>query len=443
MGRLCRKIGRGVKEALEGGADAVAKALREVRRKIRAKRKDIAELDKSIDGLEDGNMSAEAKRQAKEAYEKLKEKYQKELDDLERERRRLEDIQGSVQSGTDKIDEVISALEEQDSRLTTMSFIEAARVIETTVDEILFEDSGAQPPCDDDLAHVSLLTTVDVDYLADLLSDEGLDAWAESVGLPSPRSMDRPAGLAARTLYGAIAPGLDDMGFGLRDSKRNPVDRAIFELFDEAITRTSELPAELLHAERAYQRASAHRIAEYVMFDVAPGGLEAGIPLRGGDGAEARLRIQKLHIVGRRDAERNRLLVKGLLAVVGLDFVMDELDDDDTFGAVVSLLTAGLWLRAAVLFARLLWRVLRSPRLWERLVKRYGRFGALRFLAGLGGRLSPALLAGLIAYAWYDIFAEWTERKQRWDEELRKLYHESDAASKDEIFKSNLGYIPA
>ncbi|MCO7224286.1 hypothetical protein [Pleionea sp. CnH1-48] len=442
MGRLCRKVSRGIKEAAEAGANATKRALREIAKKIRDKQKEIDDLRKAIDDVDNGNFDEKVKKQMKKALQELKEQAEKELGDLREQQRKLRKIQNNSNASYDKLNDIVEVLEDNDEHLKQLSFVEASIEIEKAIDEALV---GAEP----DEALIGFdenfdFRKVDVEYIAELISDEGLENWARVVGLPAPSEFSGSRRMAARIVYGTVAPGLEDMGFQLSEHPCDPVAATIREFYQEAIDKTAEQSEETLQEERAYQLASPNRLQEYAYFQMAPGNDKVIDPCIDEETAEeeAKLKIKKAYLVGKRDAERNKMLIKGLLAVFGLDFLVEDIDGDDSWDIIIQLLIAGQWLLAAAKFARLIWRIVRTPRLWRRLVQRYGRFGALRFLAGLGGRLVPAVLAGLIAYAWYDIFKEWKKKKAGWDKKLKQLYQDSDVPNKDEIFKANLGYIP-
>jgi hypothetical protein len=274
--------------------------------------------------------------------------------------------------------------------------------------------------------------------LRQILTDAGLDTWARKNGLAIPSSLRGKKSLAARVFYGEVAPGLDSIGLTASLAEYPELKGLVRELFDDVIEDLSKEPLVTLQRERLFRQQLPAQIQE--LGDQAPG------PLRQEDDSCVELKIEKKTIIDLRATDRNHQLLKGLLAIFGLDMIVDlifeDAEDKSTWSSILDALIIGDWALAAVKLAKIIWKLLTSKALRDRFIKRFGRWGLARFLFGLTGKLVPAILAALLALNWYLIWKQWQEKAAIWDARLKELYDASKCPNKDEIFMGNLGYIP-
>jgi hypothetical protein len=272
--------------------------------------------------------------------------------------------------------------------------------------------------------------------------------------------------LAARVIYGEIAPILEALGYSAaiqgEDADLAPL---LNDLYSDLIEKMRHEPKGLLERERLIRQRWPILIDEVTKLDLppilpdelrreAPKAPDKG-PAAPGDisgRAELKLTLAKTTILQARATDRNWSLLKGVFATLGLDFLIDIgrdiFDDEYRKGAedFIALLVAGLFVKAVEKIIAWIWRlvklVLTKAGLWEKLVEKYGRLKLLRFLGGLAGRLSPVILGALIAYGWYQVWREWQEKDKVYQEQLKQLYRQYSGTNRDTIFMKNLGYLP-
>ncbi|MEW6705785.1 MAG: hypothetical protein AB1430_13150 [Pseudomonadota bacterium] len=462
MGRLCRAAKRLIDDALEEGEEAARRARRAARAARDAAKRKVDDTKKALDELPPKGQGTEIQEEMRKALEELLEDYEKELREAVEALRKLGEVASAYDRGKRSIDEAFAMLDERDGEFRDRSFEEASTRILA-----LLEARFGKPPRQDPVeardpcppfasaADLDLVRdarpAIDLDALALLLSDTGLDRFARSIGMPSPSEMDCKLTLPARVFYGAVAPGLTRFELA-RDLAGGSAFAAplVRELMAEAIELTARVPAATLQRERAFQLAEPVRLAEFAQLQVLGGfyfevqGAAAGEVLKQQSERRRLMLQQKAFVLGRRARARNLKLAQGLLAVFGLDFLLDE-EDQDALDKILNFYIISEWVLGSIELLALIVRLLSKPKLWEKLVKRYGRFGAIRFLAGLGGRLVPALMAAAIAYAWYDIYQEWLKDAAEFDRDLRRIYDSvtvAEVPDRDEVFMKNLGYIP-
>ena len=470
MGRLCRAAKRLIDDAGEAAETAAKRALREARAAKAAAKRKVDDTAKAIDELPPKGTGTELQEETRKIYEDLKKGYDEELKKATEALDRLQGVSRAYDDGRRRVDDALAMLDRRDAEFRGLSFEAASTRILALLQE-LPRRPGKPPPPEDpcppfaSAADFALLDApppvVDLDARARLLSDAGLDGFARSLGATPPSQLAPALQLPARVFYATVAPGLSrlelarDLGGGSAF-----VAPMVRELFDDAIAATARVPVAALQRERAFQCAEPLRLAEFARLQALPGlvfqvrgeaadGLarddgRGGRGTRKGDAARRRLIQQKTFVLARRAQARNRRLAQGLLAVFGLDFLLEE-EDQEALDRVLNYFVIGEWLLGAVALLALILRLLAHPRLWEKLVRRYGRLGAIRFLAGLGGRLVPALMAAAIAYAWVEICREWLQDAAAFDRELRAFYDAAPAdevPDRDAIFIANLGYVP-
>ena len=294
-----------------------------------------------------------------------------------------------------------------------------------------------------------LYKSVNLKKLRKLLSDKGLDKWAKKHGLPVPSEMAPQRCLAARTFYGEIAPGFESLKLKKSVKEFPYLKETIVESVNETIDFLEKQPPDELEKERSVRMSLPAHIKEFGKYP--PGG--SFLRARGGDErGDSRvdpcdlLIAEKAVVIGLRAGDRNKQLLKGALSIVGLDIVIDLLEEDEEDRSFLTLvldaLIVGDWALAVKRLVTLTRRFLARPGLWSKFVKRFGRFGALKYIIGVSGRLVPAILIISIAVNWALIYAEWREKAAEYDERFKQIYDGSDCGKKDKIFKENLGYIP-
>jgi hypothetical protein len=294
--------------------------------------------------------------------------------------------------------------------------------------------------------------TANLAALRRTLSNAGLNSFARRLGLPVPANLPAKKRLAALVFYGDIAPGIESLRItaGLRE---DPYLKPIFrELALEVIERLAREPKELLERERAIRLRLPDHIREIAQLR-AGGQLRSGEVLRRGgkqeqeeDDACLELRIDKAAIIEARASSRNNQILKAILAIFGLDAIIDiieeEFQDRTLLDNIIDLLTIGDWVAAAFKLISIVKRLLAKPGLLRKIIKRLGRWGTARLLLGLGGKLIPAVFAGLLIVNWVLIWRDWKERDAEFQARFKELYDESTCPQKDRIFMENLGYVP-
>lgn len=278
----------------------------------------------------------------------------------------------------------------------------------------------------------------DTSRLRRILTDAGLDAWARKNGFAIPSSLPGKKSLAARVFYGEVAPGLDNIGLTASLAEHPELRGLVRELFDDVIEDLSKEPVATLRRERLFRQQLPAQIQE--LGDQAPG------PVRQEDDSCTELKLEKKAIIDLRATDRNHQLLKGLLAIFGLDMIVDLIFEDEedksTWSSILDALIIGDWAVAAAKLFKIIWKLATSKALRDRFIKRFGRWGLARFLFGLTGKLVPAVLAALLALNWYLIWKQWQEKAAAWDARLKELYDASTCPNKDGVFMVNLGYIP-
>ncbi|MDJ0993967.1 MAG: hypothetical protein QNI90_10360 [Dinoroseobacter sp.] len=432
MGIVCRAGKRIIDDAAEFAEETLRRKRREARRARNAARREVRDADRALRELEtDGSYTGELKREMRKVLEKVREDAQKKLDKAQKDLDDLGDISSAVRDPMLRASETFAALDRASDEFKDGSFADASAAIMAIVSE-RHGDVLSSPPT---------RRTVHGERLETALTDEGLDAFASRFDFPVPSKIGEADAASARALYTALVPLMSSLTVeDLQEDTDDLMLNALSEMVREAIAATADSPLAELQAERAYGMRLPTRLREYRELPLD----EEGPVFEIGDTQLEALKILKARTLLERDRDRNTQIGKAVLAIIGLDFLLDEFEDEDEWTVFLD----GLWdtTELTVLVTSLMVlikRVLARPGLWARLVRRHGRLGALRVLAGLGGRLVPAVFALALAYAWKSIYDDWQKRKAEWDAKLRTLYDASSAAGKDDLFMDNLGYIPA
>jgi len=289
--------------------------------------------------------------------------------------------------------------------------------------------------------------SIDVRQLRKLLTDTGLETWARKYGLPSTRRKDPREQLAIRLLYAVVAPGAGPLfERALKDAGSR---QYLSTVINRVVAEVATLPATMLRRELTLAMTLPNRLPFYATIAIGPGiELGADAPIPSIDREYRWLEFRKSLILANREKRKYYFLFKGFLSIFGADFLLDIFDPEE-FEApgVIDLFLLGQWERALLKFlaalARLLKRLWTEEGLWRRLVAKYGRWGTLRLLAGLGARANLAILLAMILISWGLVLKDWAEEDSDYEERLRELYDSSDHRLKDDIFMVNMGRIPA
>lgn len=366
-----------------------------------------------------------------DAYERLIKEYQDEIRDLEDQLGNVDTISSAYSVPLLYAADTFTALDEASEEFKHLSFADASS-------EMMAIISARHP---EEERVVSAATGLTPEQLAQHLTDEGLDAFAEQFGFPVASGLETERAASARALYSAMVPLLcsldpQDTGAGVGDGMSDMLE----ELVVEAIEATATHPVKELETERGYSQRLPYRLEEYDgLTDADPG------PMEEGNEELETLKIQKAFILRMRDQDRNKQVIRGVLAIFGLEFFMDlgQLEYDSHWDFCIDqMMNAGDMAIAATFLRKVITDVVTKPGFWSTLVEKQGRFGAVRTVAGLGGRLVPAIFAISLAFSWATIYADWQKKKKSWDRDLERLYGRSDAQGKEELFMDNLGYIP-